>query len=194
MLEICFFYSLSLFLFILVLSSRWGGGVLYLPFVSQILYPSSASSRRLRLLPWLLFRIEGGIVMSLSREREEAGRELHVLAVDDSSVDLAVIAMLLRSSKHRVTTVDSGKRALELLDLEPNVNMIITDYWMPEMTGYDLLKKIKESSALKEIPVVIMSSENVPNRINRCLEEGAEDFLLKPVRPSDVSRVCSRVI
>uniref|UniRef100_A0A0E0KWP0 Response regulatory domain-containing protein n=1 Tax=Oryza punctata TaxID=4537 RepID=A0A0E0KWP0_ORYPU len=51
----------------------------------------------------------------------------------------------------------------------------------------------KESSQLKEIPVVIMSSENVPNRISRCLEEGAEDFLLKPVRPSDVSRLCSRI-
>ncbi|THU63897.1 hypothetical protein C4D60_Mb01t20680 [Musa balbisiana] len=66
-----------------------------------------------------------------------------------------------------VTTVDSGKRALELLTLE--------------------------SSKLREIPVVVMSSENVPNRINRCLEEGAVDFLLKPVRPSDVSRLCSRM-
>ncbi|RCV34607.1 hypothetical protein SEVIR_7G182100v4 [Setaria viridis] len=118
----------------------------------------------------------------------------HVLAVDDSSVDRAVIASILRSSRFRVTAVDSGKRALELLGSEPNVSMIITDYWMPEMTGYELLKKVKESSRLKEIPVVIMSSENVPTRINRCLEEGAEDFLLKPVRPSDVSRLCSRVL
>ena len=143
---------------------------------------------------------------------------------------------------------------------EPNVSMIITDYWMPEMTGYELLKKVKvraslflllqvlpsgnlsffrakshlvyeakiaqESSTLKQIPVVIMSSENVPTRISRsefyhtmfkyyyssmgirrrltpvpflsmlirCLEEGAEDFLMKPVRPSDVSRVFNRVL
>ncbi|CAN6235673.1 unnamed protein product [Urochloa humidicola] len=118
----------------------------------------------------------------------------HVLAVDDSSVDRAVIASILRRSQFRVTAVESGKRALELLGSEPNVSMIITDYWMPEMTGYELLKKVKESSRLKEIPVVIMSSENVPTRINRCLEEGAEDFLLKPVRASDVSRLCSRVL
>ncbi|XP_037489307.1 two-component response regulator ORR5-like [Triticum dicoccoides] len=118
----------------------------------------------------------------------------HVLAVDDSSVDRAVISGILRSSKFRVTAVDSGKRALELLGSETNVSMIITDYWMPEMTGYELLKKVKGSSKLREIPVVIMSSENVPTRINRCLEEGAEDFLLKPVQPSDVSRLCSRVL
>ncbi|KAL5214937.1 hypothetical protein ABZP36_004089 [Zizania latifolia] len=126
---------------------------------------------------------------------DEVPNEMHVLAVDDSSVDRAVIAKILRSSKYRVTTVESATRALELLclGLVPNVNMIITDYWMPGMTGYELLKRVKESSKLKEIPVVIMSSENVPNRISRCLEEGAEDFLLKPVRPSDVSRLCSRI-
>ncbi|KAF7090106.1 hypothetical protein CFC21_092919 [Triticum aestivum] len=127
------------------------------------------------------------------------GVPLHVLAVDDSSVDRAVISGILRSSRFRVTAVDSGKRALELLGSEPNVSMIITDYWMPEMTGYELLKKVKEniaqeSSTLKQIPVVIMSSENVPTRISRCLEEGAEDFLMKPVRPSDVSRVFNRVL
>jgi two-component response regulator (ARR-A family) len=71
--------------------------------------------------------------------------------------------------------------------------MIITDYCMPEMSGYDLLKRVKESAELRGIPVVIMSSENSPTRIRRCLEEGAEDFLIKPVGASDVSRLCSRL-
>lgn len=74
-----------------------------------------------------------------------------------------------------------------------SVHMIITDYCMPEMNGYELLKRVKESAELREIPVVLMSSENSPTRIRRCLEEGAEDFLVKPVRASDVSRLCSRL-
>ncbi|KAJ4775497.1 two-component response regulator-like protein [Rhynchospora pubera] len=119
--------------------------------------------------------------------------ELHVLAVDDSSVDRAVIARILRNSKYRVTAVDSAERALEVLEMEPNVNMIITDYCMPEMNGYELLRRVKGSRDLREIPVVIMSSEYIPNRITRCMEEGAEDFLIKPVRPSDVSRLCGRL-
>ncbi|XP_058080146.1 two-component response regulator ORR3-like [Magnolia sinica] len=129
------------------------------------------------------------------------GSELHVLAVDDGLLDRKLIERLLKSSAYRVTTVDSGKRALELLgwgnevsSKKPKVNMIITDYCMPEMTGFDLLKRVKESSTLREIPVVIMSSENVPNRISRCLEEGAEEFLLKPLRPSDVSRLRDHMI
>ena len=80
-----------------------------------------------------------------------------------------------------------------LMKQDRNVHMIITDYCMPEMSGYDLLKRVKESAELREIPVVIMSSENSPTRIRQCLEEGAEDFLIKPVRASDVSRLCSRL-
>ncbi|XP_038713973.1 two-component response regulator ARR5 [Tripterygium wilfordii] len=126
--------------------------------------------------------------------------EVHVLAVDDSLVDRKVIERLLKITSCKVTAVDSGIRALQFLgiDQEENcsvgfdslkVDLIITDYCMPGMTGYELLKKIKESSALREIPVVIMSSENVVTRIDRCLEEGAEDFIVKPVKLSDVKRL-----
>ncbi|KAL3751689.1 hypothetical protein ACJRO7_012508 [Eucalyptus globulus] len=125
--------------------------------------------------------------------------EVHVLAVDDSLVDRKVIERLLKITSCKVTAVDSGLRALRFLGLDEEktagdfnglkVDMIITDYCMPGMTGYELLKKIKESSALREIPVVIMSSENVLARIDRCMEEGAEDFIVKPVKLSDVKRL-----
>ncbi|KAK4345989.1 hypothetical protein RND71_036165 [Anisodus tanguticus] len=134
--------------------------------------------------------------------------QFHVLAVDDSVIDRKLIERLLKTSACQVTTVDSGSKALEFLGLqehdknhtnqprvsldnhqEAQINLIITDYCMPGMTGYDLLKKIKESASLRNIPVVIMSSENVPSRINRCLEEGAEEFFLKPVRLSDVNKL-----
>ncbi|MCL7022901.1 hypothetical protein MKW94_024704 [Papaver nudicaule] len=143
-------------------------------------------------------------MQSFKRFEHHQEEELHVLAVDDSNIDRKVIERLLKISSCKVTAVDSGKRALQLLGLDVDynktcsasggvgalkVNMIITDYWMPGMTGYELLKKIKESSLFKEIPVVIMSSENVLPRINRCLEEGAEDFLVKPVQLSDVKRL-----
>ncbi|OWM90038.1 two-component response regulator ORR4-like [Punica granatum] len=136
----------------------------------------------------------------------------HVLAVDDSLIDRKLIETLLQVSSYRVTAVDSGREALKLLGLleeskesedspastarghhEIDVNLIITDYFMPGMTGYDLLRKIKDSECYKDIPVVIMSSENVPSRISRCLEDGAEEFILKPVQLSDVSKLKPRL-
>lgn len=159
---------------------------------------------------------DGGVLLqrALEAERSSSSSEgsegpvpssqFHVLAVDDSIVDRKVIERLLKISAYKVTTVDSGRRALEFLGLDEdhnsvdldnlNVNMIITDYCMPGMTGYDLLKRIKESKKLKEIPVVIMSSENVVPRINRCLEEGAEEFILKPVKLADVERFKGHII
>ncbi|KAH9311474.1 hypothetical protein KI387_026509, partial [Taxus chinensis] len=102
--------------------------------------------------------------------------EFHVLAVDDSVVDRKIIERLLRSSSYRVTSVDSVRKALEYLGLEDEheslnvgktkVNMIVTDYSMPGLTGYDLLRRVKESSRHEDIPVVIVSSENVESRIS----------------------------
>ncbi|KAI3472457.1 hypothetical protein Pfo_031195 [Paulownia fortunei] len=117
--------------------------------------------------------------------------QFHVLAVDDSLIDRKLIERLLKTSSYQVTAVDSGVKALEYLGLlddentnidsnpEVEVNLIITDYCMPGITGYDLLRKIKESRSLKDIPVVIMSSEN----------QGAEEFFLKPVQLSDVNKL-----
>ncbi|XP_010548083.1 PREDICTED: two-component response regulator ARR3 [Tarenaya hassleriana] len=137
----------------------------------------------------------GGTATEMEMEMDE----VHVLAVDDSLVDRIVIEKLLRVTSCKVTAVDSGWRALQFLGLDEEkngsefdklkVDLIITDYCMPGMTGYELLKKIKGSSSFREIPVVIMSSENVLARIDRCLEEGAEDFLLKPVKLADVKRL-----
>ncbi|CDP04042.1 unnamed protein product [Coffea canephora] len=134
---------------------------------------------------------------SSSRGRESDERP-HVLAVDDSLVDRRLIEKLFTSSACKVTTAENGQRALEVLGLGDGqhasncvseINLIITDYCMPGMTGYELLKKVKESSRLREIPVVIVSSENVPTRIKECLEEGAQEFMLKPLNQSDVMKL-----
>ncbi|KAH7672487.1 two-component response regulator ARR-A family protein [Dioscorea alata] len=125
----------------------------------------------------------------------------HVLAVDDSVIERKLIERLLKSSEYKVTTAENGLRALEYLGLledakentlknnDLKVNLVITDYCMPGMTGYELLKKIKESSNFKEIPVVIMSSEKNPTRVEKCLEEGALEFMFKPIQLSDVKRL-----
>ncbi|KAK6151332.1 hypothetical protein DH2020_013967 [Rehmannia glutinosa] len=133
-----------------------------------------------------------------------ADSEFHVLAVDDSLIDRKLVERLLKTSSFQVTTVDSGSKALEFLGWheddrsnsnetsvspknhqEVEVNLVITDYCMPGMTGYDLLKKMKESSSLRNIPVVIMSSENVPSRITR----RGRGIFLKPMKLSDVNKL-----
>ncbi|KAL5559635.1 hypothetical protein UlMin_035846 [Ulmus minor] len=143
-------------------------------------------------------------------EQEQEEQHFHVLAVDDSLIDRKLLEKLLKVSSYKVTCVHSGDEALKYLglldDLDQNsppsssfsspspllegskVNLIMTDYCMPGISGYDLLKRVKGSS-WKDVPVVIMSSENVPSRISKCLEGGAEEFLLKPLQLSDLKNL-----
>ncbi|KAF8377052.1 hypothetical protein HHK36_030424 [Tetracentron sinense] len=155
--------------------------------------------------------------MALTSELEDYSTQqlFHVLAVDDSLIDRKLLEKLLTVSSCQVTCVESGDKALEYLGLLDNldndstsssslssssqqeamkVNLIMTDFCMPGMTGYDLLKRVKQKSSWKDVPVVVMSSENVPSRINMCLEGGAEEFLLKPVQLSDVKKLQPRLL
>ncbi|PRQ22445.1 putative response regulator and transcription factor RR-A-type family [Rosa chinensis] len=129
---------------------------------------------------------------------------VHVLVVDDCLVDRKIVDKLLKASAFKVTTVESGKKALEVLGMEEekldkpsvkdhDVNIILTDYCMPEMNGHDLLVAVKEDSRMKSIPVVIMSSEFNPQRISRCLTDGAQEFLQKPLKVKDLEKLRSYV-
>ncbi|KAM0828978.1 hypothetical protein ACQ4PT_067174 [Festuca glaucescens] len=108
------------------------------------------------------------------------GEVVRVLVVDDSPVDRRVVELLLRNHANafHFTTVDNGKKAMELLGLnnaqgkQRSIDMVLTDYCMPEMTGYDLLQAIKPASLT-----------------NRCLTAGAEDYIVKPLRTKDVQRL-----
>ncbi|KHG06593.1 Two-component response regulator ARR17 -like protein [Gossypium arboreum] len=101
----------------------------------------------------------------------ELGDEPHVLAVDDNLIDRKLVERLLKNSSCKVTTAENALRAVEYLRL-----------------GNDTLEGT-ESFVLKEVPVVIMSSENIPTRISQCLEEGAKMFMLKPLKRSDVKQL-----
>ncbi|KAL8144531.1 hypothetical protein V2J09_017563 [Rumex salicifolius] len=92
----------------------------------------------------------------------DAKTGFHVLAVDDTATDRMIIERFLKKSSCNVIAVDSGIKALELLGLDDDsenrrdhqkIDMIITDYCMPGLTGYELLMKVKGSENLKDIPV-----------------------------------------
>ncbi|AQK43824.1 Two-component response regulator ARR16 [Zea mays] len=102
----------------------------------------------------------------------EAEGVMRVLVVDDSPVDRRVAQLLLSSDScagsFHVIAVDSARKAMEFLGLKD---------------GGEAL------NPLEPIPVVVMSSEDEPQRISRCLSAGAEDFIVKPLQSKDVQRL-----
>ncbi|XP_012858135.1 PREDICTED: two-component response regulator ARR17 [Erythranthe guttata] len=98
------------------------------------------------------------------------------------------------------STPDGGVNALEYLGLAdddqslgeyntPKMKMICIDYEMPRMNGYELLKKLKESPLMEDVPVAVMASDNDPTLVKKCIEAGAVMFISKPVKEVDVEKL-----
>ncbi len=102
--------------------------------------------------------------------------------------DLAIKTLLSAVLEYHfdVTAFDNGMDALSYLQQGNLPDIIISDLNTPELNGYDLLVQIKESSFFKAIPVIILSGEEASETRIKCLEAGADDYIIKPFNPREL--------
>lgn len=108
--------------------------------------------------------------------------EASVLVVDDNSMNLTVFKSLLKRTKMRITTADSGRRCLELVQKE-KYHIIFMDHMMPEMDGIETLHEIRKLSDSPNIdtPVIVLTANALSGAREGYLQEGFADFLTKPI-------------
>jgi DNA-binding response OmpR family regulator len=111
---------------------------------------------------------------------------LSMLAIDDE-VSIQLILKHYFKEGFSVITKSNGKEALAWMQ-EGNIpDMIVADINMPEMDGYTFIYQVRASGYLKNIPLVMLSgSDSTENKI-RCLESGADDFMVKPFNPRELA-------
>lgn len=105
---------------------------------------------------------------------------LPILIVDDDPVNLQVIQSILPVEQYDITTVSSGKEALDILD-EKEWNLVISDIMMPHMSGYELTKLIRNRYTLTELPILLLTARSEPKDIQAGFLAGANDYVTKPV-------------
>ena len=110
------------------------------------------------------------------------GEKKHIILVDDISVNLLIGKNVL-SEKYTVATAESAKEMFGLLE-NCSPDMILLDVDMPEVTGYEAIKILKENSQTKDIPVIFLTSRTASDDIVEGLSLGAIDYLSKPYYPS----------
>lgn len=105
-----------------------------------------------------------------------------ILIVDDSANDRELLTHHLDAQGHRVTCAENGRLALDLLRAQP-FDVVLLDMRMPEMSGDQVLARLKADPDLRHVPVVVISGDRDLDNAARCIEAGAEDYILKPFRP-----------
>ncbi|HWG43152.1 MAG TPA: response regulator [Gemmataceae bacterium] len=105
-----------------------------------------------------------------------------ILVADDHPTNRQMLARLLAVLGHEVTMAENGRQALALLR-ERLFDLVLLDVVMPEMDGVAALKQIKADPRLHEVPVIMVSGLDEVGSVVRCIEEGAEDYLTKPLDP-----------
>lgn len=103
----------------------------------------------------------------------------NVLVVDDYESMRSLLERVLRTQGHLVTTAASGREALEILRTQP-IDLVVLDVMMPEMSGIEVLERIKANPVTHEIPVLVVSADTDTDKVVACINLGAEDYMLKP--------------
>jgi len=102
-----------------------------------------------------------------------------ILIVDDTADNRELLCRRIEQQGFATTTAENGKLALDLLAKQP-FDLVLLDIMMPEMTGFDVLERMKADENLRRIPVIVISALNDVESIVRCVQLGAEDYLFKP--------------
>lgn len=109
---------------------------------------------------------------------DRAGR---VLVVEDARVNRSILVRALKAQGLEALEAENGRQALEVLDADrAGIDVVLLDLEMPELDGYETLRRIRADEALRHVPVIVISAVDELDSVVRCIEMGAADYLPKP--------------
>lgn len=105
-----------------------------------------------------------------------------LLVVDDNRVNRLLLTRALEQHGHRVLNAENGKVAMGMLKAQ-HFDVLLLDIDMPEMNGFEVLEELLKDDNLRDLPVIMTSASDELDRVVKCIEMGAEDYLVKPLNP-----------
>jgi two-component system chemotaxis response regulator CheY len=112
-----------------------------------------------------------------------SGSNMKILTVDDFSTMRRIVRHILRQlGYNNIVEAEDGATGLEILRQE-EIDFVISDWNMPNMSGLDLLKAIRSDDKLKDIPVLLVTAEALKENVLEAVKAGANGYIVKPFTP-----------
>ena len=105
-----------------------------------------------------------------------------ILVVDDFASIRDFVCETLQRKGYETIGASNGNEAFKVLSATPDVDLVLTDYNMPDCTGFELLKKIKSDAAVSKVPVIFLTTESHPDKMKAAKAAGLSAWIKKPYR------------
>jgi len=159
---------------------------------SIVIKGASSAERLLDEVTLFLHSVEASLseaqrsVIRMRHDPDLALQNRTVLMVDDDLRNTFALSKVLKRHGMRVVVADNGQMALEKLAADSSIELVIMDIMMPVMDGYQAMRAIRADPVRRDLPIVALTARAMPEEQERCIEAGANDYLVKPV---DVERL-----
>jgi two-component system, chemotaxis family, sensor kinase CheA len=115
-----------------------------------------------------------------NQDQALTGKE--VLVVDDDMRNVFSLTTALETVGMKVSFAENGKESIRFLENNPETDIVLMDIMMPEMDGYEAMKKIRQDERFQQLPIVALTAKAMGDDRKKCIEAGASDYITKPVK------------
>lgn len=162
----------------IVVQSEYGKGSKFTIAIDQKIVDNPATNKETNILPELK--------MDFSGKR--------VLVVDDNGLNLKVAARVLEPFKVEVVTAKSGDEGIEKICMDGNFDLVLMDDMMPNKSGTETLKELKENIENYNIPTVALTANAINGMREKYIDAGFDDYLAKPIEEMELKRVLNKFL
>jgi hypothetical protein len=103
------------------------------------------------------------------------------LIVDDDIRNIFAMTSLLEPHKMTIYSAETGRAAIEILQNQPDIDVVLMDIMMPDMDGYDTMRAIRRLAKFRSLPIIALTAKAMKGDREKCIEAGASDYISKPV-------------
>jgi CheY-like chemotaxis protein len=121
-------------------------------------------------------------------DSETVFKDKKVLVVDDDMRNVFALSKVLSDKGLNILKAEDGIKALEILEKESDTDLVIMDIMMPEMDGYETIRRIRKQKKFANLPIIALTAKAMKKDYEECIVAGANDYMSKPV---DASRLIS---